>query len=87
MESTYGGPQLSRQNKKHHGKTKSATAKQKAPRQNEKSHGKTKSATACKTQRATAKRKEPKSMRVKGRKGVAVIHGIGYKLSARAVCS
>ena len=42
----YGGPQLSRQNKKSHGKNKKPTAKQKASRQKQKTHGNIKSLTA-----------------------------------------
>ena len=42
----YGGPQLSRQNQKHHGKTKNLTAKPKTSRQNQKPFDKTKYFTA-----------------------------------------
>ena len=38
----YGGPWVSRQNQKPHGKTKNLTAKLKTSRQNQKPHGKTK---------------------------------------------
>ena len=51
--SNYGGPQLSRQNQKPHGKTKNLTVKPKTSRrkqstswQNQKPHGKTKDLTA-----------------------------------------
>ena len=51
--SYYGGPQLSRQKQKPHGKTENLTAKaktsrqnQNTPRQNQKPHGKTKDPTA-----------------------------------------
>ena len=42
----YGGPQMSRQNQKPHGKTISLTAKPKTSRQNQKRHVKTKNLTA-----------------------------------------
>ena len=42
----YGGPQLSRQNQKPHGKSKNITAKPKTSRQKQKHHGKTKNLTA-----------------------------------------
>jgi len=42
----YGGPQLSRQNQKPHGKTENLTAKTKTSRQNQKAHGKNKDLTA-----------------------------------------
>ena len=50
----YGGPQLSRQNQKPHGKSKNITAKPKTSRQKQKHHGKTKNLTA-KTKYLTAK--------------------------------
>ena len=53
LEVTYGGPQLSRQNQKPHGKNENITAKpktsrqkQNTSRQNQKPHGKTKYFTA-----------------------------------------
>ena len=52
----YGGPQLSRQNQKRHGKTKNVTAKPKTSRQNQKPHGKNKIPHG-KTENLTAKTK------------------------------
>ena len=54
--SHYGGPKLSRQNQKPHGKTKNLTAKTKTSRQNQKPHGKNKIPHG-KTENLTAKTK------------------------------
>ena len=52
--SCYGGPQLSRQNQKLHGKSKNLTAKAKTSRQKQRPHGKNKYFRA-KTKYLTAK--------------------------------
>ena len=52
----YGGPQLSQQNQKPHGKTKNLTAKPKTSPQTQKPHGKSKNLTA-KTKYVTTKPK------------------------------
>ena len=53
---SYGSTQLSRQNQKHHGKTKNLTAKTKTSRQNQKPHSKNKIPHG-KTKNHTAKTK------------------------------
>ena len=65
LEVTYGGPQLSRQNQKPHGKNENITAKpktsrqkQNTSRQNQKPHGKSKIPHG-KTKNLTAKTKYP----------------------------
>ena len=64
----YGGPQLSQQNQKCHGKTKNLTAKTKTSRQNQKPHGKNKIPHG-KTKNLTAKTKyltaKPKDLTAK----------------------
>ena len=68
---TYGGPQLSRQQQKAHGKSKKLTAKTKSSRQKQKAHGKSKKLTA----KTTSSRQKQKA------------HGKNKKITAKTKSS